>query len=85
MEYVGGLMLKNPWRVGIVMEFVSTTLRKWIENDVKMKDIKNQISIGKQIASGMNFLHYLNPHILVNGTFYLKAHFRIIIFIYYLA
>ena len=47
------------------MEFVSTNLRKCIENDIRMKDIRNQINIGKQISSGMNFLHSLNPHVLV--------------------
>ena len=54
----------NPDRVGIVMEFISTNLRKAIVNDNRLKDIMNQINIGKQIASGMNFLHSLNPYIL---------------------
>src|SRR5579885_2858113 len=46
------------------MEFISTNLRKAIVNDNRLKDIKNQINIGKQIASGMNFLHSLEPYVL---------------------
>ena len=46
------------------MEFISTTLRKAIENDNRLKNIMKQMNIGKQIASGMNFLHSLNPYIL---------------------
>ncbi len=64
MDYYGGLKLKS--RVGIVMEFISTNLRKAIENDARLKEKPNQINIAKQIVSGMNFLHSLDPYILVN-------------------
>jgi len=65
VNYIGGLQLNNPDRVGIVMKFISTTLRKSIENDSRLKDKKIQIDIGKQISSGMNFLHSLNPYVIV--------------------
>ena len=65
VNYIGGLQLYNPVRVGIIMEFVSTTLRKGIENDNRLKNIEIQLSIGKQISSGMNFLHSLKPYVLV--------------------
>jgi serine/threonine protein kinase len=46
------------------MEFVSNNLRNFIENDSRLRKIENQILISKQISSGMNFLHSLNPYIL---------------------
>ena len=49
------------------MEFVSSNLRSFIEKDQRSKEINNQIRIAKQISSGMNFLHSLNPPILVNS------------------
>ena len=63
--YIGGLDLSNPGRVGVVMEFVSTTLRNAIEKDGRLKDLQTQLLISKQIVSGMNFLHSLNPYVLV--------------------
>ena len=47
------------------MEFVSSNLRSFIEKDERSKEINNQIKIAKQICSGMNFLHSLNPPIFV--------------------
>ena len=47
------------------MEFVSSNLRNCIENDSRLREIDNQIKISKQISSGMNFLHSLNPFVLV--------------------
>ena len=58
--------LENPDRVGIVMEFICSNLRNYIENDSRLREIDNQIKISKQISSGMNFLHSLNPFVLVN-------------------
>ena len=46
------------------MEFVSNNLRNFIESDSRLRKIENQILISKQISSGMNFLHSLNPYIL---------------------
>ena len=65
MNYLGGLYLENPQRIGVIMEFVSSNLRSFIEKDERSKEINNQIRIAKQISSGMNFLHSLNPYILV--------------------
>ena len=68
MNYLGGLFLydrENGRRIGVVMEFVSSNLRSFIEKDERSKEINNQIRIAKQISSGMNFLHSLNPYILV--------------------
>ena len=48
------------------MEFICSNLRNYIENDSRLRDIDNQIRISKQISSGMNFLHSLNPFVLVN-------------------
>lgn len=53
-------------RVGIVMEYIESNLRNSIKKDSRILNRKNQILIAKQIASGMNFLHSLNPSILVN-------------------
>ena len=76
--------MENPWRVGIVMEFISTTLRKSIENDNRLKDIMKQINIGKQIASGMNFLHSLNPYILVKiKEYHFIFHFIFTFYFYF--
>ena len=47
------------------MEFVSSNLRSFIEKDKRSREMSNQIRIAKQISSGMNFLHSLNPYILV--------------------
>ena len=53
------------------MEFLSTDLRNAIKNDNRLKDMKIKINISKQISSGMNFLHSLNPFILVTIFFLL--------------
>jgi len=63
VNYIGGLQLNNPDRVGIVMKFISTTLRKSIENDSRLKEKKIH-RYRKTISSGMNFLHSLNPYML---------------------
>ena len=49
------------------MEFVSTNLRKAIETDSRLQNFKVRLELSKQIASGMNYLHSLNPYILVNN------------------
>lgn len=74
---MGGLNLgrgfpDNPWRVGIIMEFVWTNLRNLIQKDRRFECLDTQLNIAKQIASGMNFLHSLNPHILVNFLIYIE-------------
>lgn len=46
------------------MEFVDMNLRDAIEKNPSLSDFRNQLLIAKQIASGMNFLHNLNPPIL---------------------
>lgn len=70
MNYIGGLRLgkgipNDAWRVGIVMEFVDSNLRSAIESNPVLRDFHAQLKVAKQIASGMNFLHSLNPLILV--------------------
>ena len=62
------------------MEFISSNLRNCIENDPRLREIENQIIISKQISSGMNFLHSLNPHILVINKFF----FYFFIIFYYI-
>jgi hypothetical protein len=47
------------------MELMDTNLRDAIESNKQLRDRVVQLEIAKQIASGMNFLHSLNPHILV--------------------
>ncbi len=37
------------------MEFITSNLRNYIENDSRLREINNQIKISKQISSGMNF------------------------------
>lgn len=79
VNYIGGLYLgdgsvNNAFRAGIVMEFVPSTLRSSIEKDERLKDIHTKFRIAKQIASGMNFLHSLNPFILV--TFFIVCFLR---------
>lgn len=46
------------------MEFVDTNLRKAIETFPQLKIFESQLSVAKQIASGMKFLHTLKPFIL---------------------
>ena len=65
VNYLGGLHLSKPESIGVVIEFVSSNLRNFIEKDERSREINNQIRIAKQISSGMNFLHSLNPYILV--------------------
>lgn len=67
INYLGGLSLKNPNRVGTVMEFVFSDLRRAIQKETvpQLKDRKNQFIVAKKIASGMNFLHSLVPYVLV--------------------
>jgi len=55
----------KPNRIGVMMEFMDTDLRKAIKKFPKLKERIVQFSITKKIASGINFLHSLNPHILV--------------------
>jgi len=64
VNYIGGVYLKNPARVGIVIELLERNLRSAIEKDPQLRDRRVQLSIAKQIASGMNFLHSLNPLVL---------------------
>ena len=47
------------------MELMDTNLRNAIETNKQLRDRVIQLEISKQIASGMNFLHSLNPNILV--------------------
>lgn len=44
---------------------MNTDLRKAIASDARLKEKKVQYNIAKQIASGMNYLHSLNPDVLV--------------------
>lgn len=69
VNYVGGFQLGKGTAtdpVGIVMEFVSTNLRRALEEDSRLQNRQIQLDIAKQVASGMNFLHSLNPYILVS-------------------
>lgn len=45
---------------------MATNLQKAIVSDERLKDLNIQIRIAKEIASGMNFLHSLQPSVLVN-------------------
>lgn len=68
VNYIGGLQLGKGTAtdpVGCVMEFISTNLRNAIETDERLHNRRMQMELAKQIASGMNFLHSLNPFILV--------------------
>ena len=44
---------------------METDLRDMINNDNRLKQRDVQLHCAKQIASGMNFLHSLNPIVLV--------------------
>lgn len=57
-------MSGDMFRVGIVMELMNVSLRGAISKDPRLKERKVQLNIAKQVASGMNFLHSLNPYIL---------------------
>ena len=65
VNYIGGVHFEKPQRFGIVMELMEITLRNAIEKRSELKNLEIQISIYKQIASGMNFLHSLDPYVLV--------------------
>lgn len=65
VNYIGGLSLGNPNRVGVIMEFMDTNLREAIERDDRLQDEITCFQIAKEIAAGMNFLHSLNPYIVV--------------------
>lgn len=62
VNYIGGVGLYFPERIGIIMELLQTNLRDFISKNVI--EMNFQLYIAKQIASGMNFLHSLNPHVL---------------------
>lgn len=64
VNYIGGVDLRNPQRVGIIMELMDTNLRLAIQGDKRLKSLDVQLSIAKHICSGMNFLHSINPNIL---------------------
>lgn len=56
------------------MEFFSiTNLKQAIQTNPRLQEINNQLMIAKQIASGMNFLHSLNPCVLVKKTFIITS------------
>lgn len=65
INYYGGVQLSSPQRVGLIMEYISIDLRTSIEIDERFSNFYVQLDVAKQIASGMNFLHSLNPYILV--------------------
>lgn len=65
VNYYGGLSLKNPNRVGTVMEFIHIDLRHAINKKLPgIGDARNQYMIAKKVASGMYFLHSLVPYVL---------------------
>lgn len=84
VNYIGGVQLgstlaSNPQRIGVVMELMETNLRDLIRRDKRLSIPEIGLKLAKQIASGLNFLHSMNPYILVkrNSFFYLlkKANF----------
>lgn len=64
MNYISGVELKSPQRVGIVMELMEHDLRTALMIFPQLYQRESQLNIMKQIASGMNFLHSLNPYVL---------------------
>lgn len=73
MIYYGGIYLgnggpENVFRIGIVMEYLPINLSDAIQHDDRLKSDENRLKVSLQIATGMNFLHSLNPAILVNLT-----------------
>lgn len=60
-------------KVGIVTEFVNgINLELAIRDLPQLKELENQLYVAKQIVSGMNFLHSLNPYILVKKIFFVQ-------------
>ena len=53
------------------MELMKTDLRKAIGQDSRFNERNIQFSVAQQIAAGMNFLHSLNPYVLVKTRIYL--------------
>lgn len=63
--YLGKGNEKEPIQLGVITEFLKTTLHQAIRKDARLSKPKMQLHIAKQMASGMSFLHSLNPCILV--------------------
>lgn len=72
INYIGGVEFGYAMtqRVGIVMEYMPTNLRKAIKHDSRLDSLEIKLQISKKIASGMNFLHSLNPSILVSFSLF---------------
>lgn len=60
IRYLGGMATNTG--IGIVIESLGADLRSIIQSNLKNVNLMHAI---QDIACGMNFLHSLNPHILV--------------------